>query len=92
MMSNLRFQITQLAESLSGFKADQRVEWQVGKMANAMIEQAKQEARGNPVVEAIDPFQPGPNDVYISNAGAGAVRAVLQQLVAALPSEGPMIA
>lgn len=90
-MSDLSFQVSELARSLSSFKPDQAVDWQVGKMANAMIEQAKQEVQGNVVVDSIDPFQPGPSERYIGNATAGTVRAVLLQLEAALPSEGPMI-
>src|SRR4051794_32497826 len=35
--------IASLDKSLADFKADARVDWQVGRMANVMIEQTKQQ-------------------------------------------------
>jgi hypothetical protein len=88
---SLHHQITELERSLADFKPDQKVDWQVGLMANAMIEQAKQQVQGNAVIDSIEPFRPGPNEVYIGNATAGTVRAVLRQLASSVPGEAPLI-
>ncbi len=83
-MASTYSQIKQLEESVGQYKADANVEWSVGKIANALIEQAKQDKPDNIVLGAIDPFEPGPNERYISGQTAGGVRAVLAQVATAV--------
>lgn len=90
-MPDTRNQLESLVTSLAKFDTGAVVEWQVGKIANALIAQAKQEAPSSAVLQAIDLFEEGGNG-YIAHVHAGAVRAVLQQAADALPRRGPSIA
>jgi len=74
-----------LAESLSKFQPNHRVEWQVGKIANALIEEAKQEEPNSAALKAIEPFKAGPNDRYIKDIQAAGARTIISQAAEALP-------
>jgi hypothetical protein len=84
---SLASQIGQLDRTLATYKPDAPVEWQVGKIVNAMIAQAKEQITDSPVLDSIELFEPGPNDRWIANAHAGGVRAVLGQLQDLFPRD-----
>ena len=89
---SLYSQILDLEQSLEPFKPESPVDWRIGKMANAMIAEAKQVASGNAVIEAIEPFEQAASGSYVASATAGSVRAVLRQLAGAVPSDPPYVA
>jgi hypothetical protein len=60
------------------------VSWQVGKIGNALLDQAKREKPDNAVLAVIDPFKPDQGDMNIADMEASDVRAVLGQIVAAI--------
>lgn len=59
------------------------VSWQIGKVGNVLLEQAKQEQSDNAALAALDPFEPAANRYYIANVQADGVRAIVGQIVAA---------
>jgi hypothetical protein len=65
-----------------------RVPWALGKVANALIEQAKQQAPDDPVLAQIDLFQSSPAE-SIYGLQADAVSAILRQVAEALPQQAP---
>jgi hypothetical protein len=83
-VASTRSQLESLADSLSKFDAGAVVEWQVGKIANVLIEQAKSEEPDSAVLQAIDAFEEGGNG-YIDHLHAGAIRTILKQAAEALP-------
>lgn len=90
-MAELREQIETLAKSLDDYDATAMVEWSIGKLANVLIAQAKEQVPDNAILEAIDPFNPAHSE-YIANVKAGAVRALLRQVAEVLRRRAPSIA
>jgi hypothetical protein len=78
-------QLETLANDLDTYGDQAPVRWSVGKLANALIEQAKIALADNPVLAAVDEFVPRRDGAYIDHAGAGDVRAVLRQIAGVLP-------
>jgi hypothetical protein len=62
------------------FAGAQRV---VGKVANALLEQAQGEHPDNVALSVIDPFKSGPDKKFISHMSADDVRAIVGQIVSA---------
>jgi hypothetical protein len=85
-MSSIHTELSRLERSLGDFKPEQTVDWQIGKIANALITTAKGQVQGNAVLDSIDPFEVDPSGSIIGNASAGTVRAVLSQVRTAVPS------
>jgi hypothetical protein len=65
-----------------------RVPWALGKVANALIEQAKKQAPDDPVLAQIDLFEASPAE-SIYGLQADAVSAILRQVAEALPQQAP---
>ena len=91
-MSQLKDQIDGLIDSLGEFKPESLVEWRVGQIANVLIEQAQKAAPESAVLQVIEPFEPRDDKSYIATEHAGAVRAIMRQVVEALPRESIGIA
>lgn len=83
--SEIKEQLEALAADLDGCEPREPVRWSVGKVANALLEQAKLAKPDNPVLLAIDPYGKNPGDDYIYEASAADVRAVLRQAAGVLP-------
>jgi hypothetical protein len=82
--NEIRSQLERLAVDLDQYKPDQNVLWSVGKVANALIEEAKEALPDQPVLAAIDPFtQRGPS---VHAASARDLSALIRQVIALLPS------
>jgi hypothetical protein len=90
VLSQLQRQIIELAESVGKMKPDSPVQWQVGKIANVLIEESQKKAPDSPVLKVIEPFRA--RGRFIADETAGSVRAIMRQVAEALPSEGPAIA
>lgn len=92
MATDTHAQAKALAVDLA--KAASPVNWQVGKLVNALVEQAKKEHPDNVALATVDPLTTDGDAVYVRNANADAVRAIVGQLVAATtpPRRGPSIA
>jgi hypothetical protein len=67
-----------------------RVPWALGKVANALIEQAKRQAPDDPVLAQIDLFEASPAE-SIYGLQADAVSAILRQVAEALPQQAPAV-
>ncbi len=83
-MASTKTQLDSLADSLAKFQPRQPVEWPVGEIANALIEQAKVEP-DSAVLKAMKPFKPGPNQAFITGIQAAGVRTIIKQAAEALP-------
>ncbi len=89
----IRFQLEMLGKDLDRYKSDQIVEWRVGKVANALIEEARAALPGNPVLEAIEPFTPTVRQGgYVAKAKAADVTAIVRQAATVLPVSVPKFA
>jgi hypothetical protein len=83
-MLSLHDQISRLRLSMERYKPDQPVEWNVGLMANAYIDQVKEQAHDNAAIGVLPPFEPSSGEKFIGGGTrAAAVVAVLGQLEAA---------
>jgi hypothetical protein len=58
------------------------VSWRIGKLANALLEQAKSDHPDNVALAALDPFTQG-NGGHIKGLSGPQVRALVGQIVAA---------
>jgi hypothetical protein len=65
------------------------VPWELGKVANALIEQARKEAPDDPVLAQIDLLRPTPDERAVNALTAGAVTALLRQAADAVPKQPP---
>ncbi len=72
--------------------ANGAVSWQLGKVVNVLLEQAKSEQPGNAALACIGPLKPGSNEAYIANIGASDLRAIVGQIVAATQPSAPSLA
>ena len=63
----------------------------MGKLTNALVEQAKLAKPDNPVLLAVDPYVEKSSNGHILDASAADVRAVIWQVAAVLPRRGPSI-
>ena len=88
--SDTKDQLEALAKDLDSYRPGDLVGWSVGKLANALLEQAKLAKPDNPVLIAVDPYEAS-SDGYILSASAADVRAVLRQVAGVLPGRGPSI-
>ena len=89
-MPSTKAQLESLAESLSKFQPKQPVEWPVGKIANALFEEAKKEQPDSAVLNTIEPFRTGGK--FVHGMYAAGVRTVVLQAAEALPQPAPAIA
>jgi len=64
-------------------KAEGQVSWQIGKVGNALLEQAKQENPDNVALAQLDPFEESSHGGYIVHMTATDVRAIIRQIVTA---------
>jgi hypothetical protein len=85
--SKLAKRIEQLADDVA--RIDKRAEWQVGVLANVLIEEAKEKAPNDKLIAAVEPFRPNGDKSYVHGPSPAAMCAVLRQVAAALP-EDPM--
>lgn len=83
MTETTKDRLTELFESLSEFSTDQTAPSSVGTVYNALLEQAKVEKPGDPVVAALDPV-PISSGSEFADITCGALRTVIQQLISAL--------
>jgi hypothetical protein len=88
MSSSTHIQTQSLFDDLTSAKGS--VSWQVGKIANALLEKAKEEQPDNVELGVIEPFEPGPNNVNIAGMQADSVRAIVGQIAVAT-NTGPSI-
>jgi len=87
-----RSRIESLYGDLSNFEAGASVGWQVGVIFNALLEQAKKDHSGDPVIAALEPVQQsGGSGSAIANMNAGTLRVAVGQLLDAYPQPGPAI-
>ncbi len=69
------------------------VAWPVGKVINALLDEAKRESPNSISLAAIDPLRPGPHETYIAGVNAESLRAMVAVIRAALESgPGPRLA
>lgn len=80
-MPDLFSRLMELDETLDLFKPTDPVQRQTGEIANAIIEEARTQHGGDPVVAVIASFEFNANG-YVSGANAGTMRAVVKQLMA----------
>jgi hypothetical protein len=65
--------------------SDGHVAWEIGKVANALIEEAKQKAPNDPVLSQVEPFTEDPNGRNILRLSPPEVGAILRQVAEAIP-------
>ena len=83
MTMNTEAQLRALKQSLERFGATDPCPWELASTFNLLLEEAKKEASGNPVVAAMEPAQSGPDAVY-ATMNAGALTGLTLQLYRAL--------
>jgi hypothetical protein len=81
MSSSTHIQIDSLYKDLASAKG--HVSWQVGRIANALLEKAKQEQPDNVAIGVIEPFQPDSSSINILGMQADSVRAIVGQMATA---------
>lgn len=81
MASSTHIQAAALFDNLKG--ATGPVPWQIGKLANALLEKAQEEEPDNVALQAIDPFHARSDGRYIELLDAVAVRALIGQIATA---------
>jgi hypothetical protein len=64
---------------------DRQVAWEVDKVANALIEQAKQKAPNDPVLGQVEPFAKESSAENILRLSPPEVGAILRQVAEAIP-------
>jgi hypothetical protein len=85
--SQLAKRIEQLADDIDKIKT--RAEWQVGVLANVLIEEAKEKAPNDKLIAAVELFRPNGDKSYVHGPTPEGMSAMLRQVAAALP-EDPM--
>jgi hypothetical protein len=68
-----------LHASLDSFGPNDACPWEVAKIFNALLAEAKQQYGNDPVVKAIDEAEPGSGNAY-ATVNCGAVRTAVSQL------------
>jgi hypothetical protein len=84
LISPLAKRIGKLADDVEKIK-ERQVAWEVGKVANALIEQAKQQAPNDPVLNEVEPFVKEENNENIVRLSPPEVAAILRQVAEAIP-------
>jgi hypothetical protein len=64
---------------------DGHVAWAIGKVANSLIEEAKQKAPNDPVLSQVEPFTEDPNSKNILHLSPPEVGAILRQVAEGVP-------
>lgn len=72
-------------DSLDGYEAMALLPWDVAKIVNALVQKAKSEAQGDPMLDAIAEFKAGPNDKFAEGVQVGTARAVLKTIWSVVP-------
>jgi hypothetical protein len=86
---NLSHRLISLSNNLSSMDSKSPVEWQIGQMFNALLEEAKQQVGDDPVVKTMEPLKPSSNRNFVAGLHVGTLNTMVDQLDTALPSEGP---
>jgi hypothetical protein len=89
MSSTTHIQAATLLEDLKSSKGTS-VSWQIGKVANALLEKAKEEEPDNVSLAVLDPFKQRSGTEYVHCASYDDVRAIIGQIAAAT-DHGPSI-
>lgn len=84
MITPLAKRIGQLADDVEKING-REVAWEVGKIANALIEQAKQKAPNDPVLGQVGSFAKAPSSETILRLTPQEVGAILRQVAEAIP-------
>jgi hypothetical protein len=84
MITPLAKRIGKLADAVEKIK-ERQVAWEVGTVANALLEQAKQEAPNDPVISKVEPFAKDPNAETILRLSPPEVAAILRQVAEGIP-------
>lgn len=83
--SQLAMRIEQLANDTDKIKT--RAEWQVGVLANVLIEEAKEKAPDDKLIAAVELFRPNGDNSYVHGPTPEGMSAILRQVAAALPQD-----
>jgi hypothetical protein len=84
VITSLAKRIGTLADNVEKIN-DRHVAWEVGKVANALIEQAKQKAPNDAVLAQVEPFVKEPSSENILRLSPPEVGAILRQVAEAIP-------
>ena len=84
MTIDLETRLSELFESLGGYGASDFAPASLGKVFNALLEEAKKAKPGDPIVAAIDPVGLGGGEYEFADSDCGALQALIQQLLSAL--------
>ncbi len=85
MINELAKRIGKLADDVEKIDGRQ-VGWELGRVANALIEQAKQKAPNDAVLREVEPFAKEPNAENIIRLTPPEVAAILRQVAEAIPN------
>jgi hypothetical protein len=89
---DITYRLSRLADDLAAFKATDPCPWTLGATFNALLDAAKEAARDDPVLAAYTPVEESGTGRMVAGVNCGALRAMAQQVVAALPSQLPRVA
>jgi hypothetical protein len=84
LITPLAKRIGKLADDVEKINGRQ-VGWELGRVANALIEQAKQQVPNDPVLKEVEPFAQEPNAENILRLSPPEVAAILRQVAEAIP-------
>ncbi len=84
-MADAKERLVELYESLAEFDTDRTAPANVGKVFNALLDQAKADKPADPVVSALEPI-PITEGSEFADTTCGALRTLVQQLITALDS------
>jgi hypothetical protein len=81
MPTDLKTRLSDLDRSLAEFDASQTAPASVGKVFNALLEEAKRQHAADPILAAIEPVRFTSVDTEFAEINVGALRGLIQQLI-----------